>query len=133
VIGVSTVPPVPVGDDAPFGDVPVVATATRIDGVQVEARGPGELAGPGIAATIRVENRGDRPIDLAGMVVNATYGDAVPASPSGADPAAPLTGPLAPGATGEGVYVFQVPEGSADGVVVEVGYSGSANVVLIQG
>jgi hypothetical protein len=132
VVGTSTLPPVPVGEDAPFGDTPVVVTAQQVEPVQIEARGPGEVAGPGVRVTVRAENRGADPVDLAGLVVNATYGDAVPASQSSTDPAAPLTGALAPGASAEGVYVFQVPDGAGGPVVIEVGYSGSSNVVLIR-
>jgi hypothetical protein len=132
VAGVATLPPVPVGEPAPFGDVALVARVVRIDPVQLEANGPGEVAGPGVSVTVELANDGPEPIDLSGVAVNGYYGDGVPAAASSADPAAPATGGLPPGGTGSGVYAFLVPEDGTGSFVVEVNYSGSANVVLVR-
>ena len=131
VIGISTLPPVPVGEPASFGGG-LVATVAQIDQLQLEARGPGEIAGPGVGVTVELKNESADPIDLGGVAVNASYGDGVPASSSGAAPAAPVTGALPAGETRRGVYVFQVPNEDAGSLVVEVNYNGSPNVVLIR-
>ena len=131
VVGVSTLAPVPVGQPAPFGDG-LVADVVRIDQLQLEARGPGEIAGPGVGVTVELRNESKDPIDLGGVVVNASYADGVPASASDSKPAAAATGSLPAGEKRQGVYVFQVPNEQAASLVVEVNYNGSPNVVLIR-
>lgn len=131
VIGISTLPPVPVGEPASFGGG-LVARVAQIDQLQLEARGPGEIAGPGVGVTVELKNESADPIDLGGVVVNASYGNGAPASASGAAPAAPASGALPAGETRRGVYVFQVPSEDAGSLVVEVNYNGSPNVVLIR-
>jgi hypothetical protein len=134
-IGISTLPPVPVGQAATFSDVKLAASVLTIDSVQLGANGPGEIAGPGVAATVQFSNESDKDIDLGGVTVNAYYGgtadDKVPAAPSDAAPAGPVSGSLAPQQTRSGVYVFQVPAGRTGSISVEVNYSGSADVVVV--
>ena len=45
--------------------------------------------------------------------MNAYYGDRTPASPSDAEPAGPVTGPLAPKESRSGVYVFDAAQRAA--------------------
>jgi hypothetical protein len=133
-IGISTLPPVPVGEAATFSDVRLAANVLKIDPVQLGANGPGEIAGPGVAATVWFSNESDKDIDLGGVTVNAYYrdgADKVPAAPSDAAPAGPVSGALAPRQTRSGVYVFQIPAGQAGSISVEVNYSGSADVVVV--
>ena len=131
-IGISTQPAVPVGSPGAFSDVKLVATVTKIDPVQVGATGPGEIAGTGLAATVRFSNESGKPVDLDGAVVNASYGNGVPAISSAEQPAAPASGALPPGQSRSGVYVFTMPERERETVTIEVNYSGSADVVLIR-
>jgi hypothetical protein len=131
VIGVSTLPPVLVGEPAPFGDG-LIANVVRIDQLQLEAHGPGEIAGPGVGVTVELKNESANPIDLGGIAVNASYRNGVPASASETAPAAAAAGALPPGETRRGVYVFQVPREDVGSLVVEVNYNGSPNVVLIR-
>ena len=130
-IGISTLPPVPVGEPAGFSDVKLGARVVKIDQVQLGANGPGEIAGPGVAATVEFSNESDKDIDLGGVTVNAYYGEKVPAPPSDAAPAGPVSGPLPPKQSKSGVYVFQVPAGQSGKLSVEVNYSGSADVVVV--
>lgn len=131
VAGTISLPPVPVGEPAPFTGG-LVATVTRVDDVELGAEGPGEVAGPGVAVTVALRNESGGPVDLGGVVVNAAYGDGLPASGSDSPPAAPASGTLPPGEGAEGVYVFGVPAGQAAGLLVEVGWSGSPDVVLVR-
>ncbi len=43
-----------------------------------------------------------------------------------------LSGALEPGASKQGVYVFQVPPSGQASLTVEINYSGSPNVVLVR-
>jgi len=131
VVGISTLPPVPVGEPAQFGDG-LVANVVKVDELQLEARGPGEIAGPGVGVTVELKNESTNPIDLGGIAVNASYANGVPAGASDATPSAAVAGALPPGETRQGVYVFQVPREDAASLVVEVNYNGSPNVVLIR-
>ncbi len=130
-VGVSSPAPVPVGEAAAFGEG-LVATVLTIEPVQVDARGPGEIAGSGAAVTLELVNDGTAPVDLGGIAVNAYFDDAVPATGNSAPPAAPVSGDLQPGDSRQGVYLFQLPAASIGSVVVEINYSGSPNVVLIR-
>lgn len=131
-IAISSLPPVPVGDPAPFGGG-LVAKVEKIDQIDVGAQGPGEIAGPGVAVTVGLSNESPDPIDLGGVVVNAFTGDGTPASSNDGAPAAPATGSLPPNESRQGVYVFQVSREDAPSLTVEISYSGSPNVVLIRG
>lgn len=127
VVGVITLPPVPVGQPAAFGGG-LVARVLSVADVELEARGPGEIGGPGAEVTVEFSNEAGEAVDLAGVVVNASYADGVPAGSSGLPPEA---GPLAPGETRQVVQRFQVPGGDAASLLIEIGFSGSPNVVLV--
>ena len=130
VAGVTTLPPVGVGDPAPLRNG-LVARVVTVAPAQIEARGPGEIAGPGSAVTVELTNESADPIDLAGLAVNAYSGDGVPAAASSSPPAAAATGQLAPGSTATGVYLFQVTTDSPE-LTVEINHSGSPDVALVR-
>jgi hypothetical protein len=97
--------------------------------VDVQARGPGETDGPGVAVAVEVVNGSNAAFDLGSVVVNASTGPELePAIPSDADPAVELRGSLAPGATAEGVYVFQTADDPGAGIVVDVSSGAAARV-----
>jgi hypothetical protein len=101
--------------------------------VVVDARGPGQVAGPGFAVRVSVKNGSATPFDLGGLAVNASYGaQASPASPTDAAPAAPMKGRLAPGADAVGTYVFTAPAG-ATGIRVEVVSNSAAEILVFRG
>lgn len=130
VAGITTLPPVAVGEPAPFGQG-LVARVVTVEPVQVEARGPGEIAGSGVAVTLELINESDADIDLDGIAVNSFYGDGIPATDNSAPPSAPVSGSLPPGESRQGVYLFQIPGDETDSVTVEINHSGSPNVVLV--
>ena len=130
-VAVTPLPPAPVGRDATLRTGVTVALAKVAD-VRVEASGPGEVAGPGVAVTIRVRNAGGEPFDLDGVAVNASYGDGTPANPGGSAQAAPLQGRLAAGKTAEGTYYFTVPAAQRSALKVEVSSSSAANIAVFE-
>ena len=93
--------------------VSIVSAAT----VQVEAQGPGEVGGPGVAVVIRVVNATKATVDLTGAKVTiATGAEQTPAAPAAAS-STPFASIAAPGDTAEATYVASVP---ADATLVTI-------------
>jgi hypothetical protein len=130
-VATRTLPPVPVGSRTPIAkDVLVAVTAVRT--VTVSATGPGETAGSAAAVTVEVRNSTDRAVDVGGFAVTASYGAGTPASPTGASPADPLTGSLAPQRTATGTYVFRLAADQVGSLVIEVSSNSSPNIVVVR-
>lgn len=129
--GVTTLPPVPAGREAVFGDG-LVASVSGYAPVSIKARGAGEISGSGVAVSLTLRNDSREPLELSGVAVTATYEGGTPAVPSAGDPAAPVSGKLRPGRTAKGTYVFAVPRAAAESLVVDVGFSGSRAVAVIR-
>lgn len=106
---------------------------TRIDRLTAQAQGPGEVSGPALALTVRVENRSDAPLDLGNVVVTLTGADAAPGESISSEPADPLQARLLPGRTTSGVYVFTIGEDSRDPITVAVTLVGGGTVLLYTG
>jgi hypothetical protein len=102
-----------------------------VEDVQIEARGPGEISGPGVAVRVAIVNKSGDPIDLNGSALNAAFGS-TPASPTAAPPTEPLQGVLEPSESAEGVYAFLKPAGAAGGLVITFEHSGSSDVVEVR-
>jgi len=131
-IAINTLPPVPVGSPTTFRDVGIAATVTDVEQVQLEARIPGETAGPGVGVTIELRNDTKAPVDLGGLAVNAYYGDGTPANANSSPPSAPASGSVQPGESGRGVYAFRIPAEQVSSLVVELNYNRSADVLTIR-
>ena len=125
----NTLPAVGVGTEADLGGNAFV-TVTKIEPTNLTANGPGEVSGPGVFVTVNVRNATDKPLDLAGLVVNAHYGDGTPAIPAALQRDA-LSGTVAPGESKSGVYAFSVPADQNSSVVVDVQHSSFPNVVIV--
>ncbi|MGY1805393.1 hypothetical protein ACI78T_19080 [Blastococcus sp. SYSU D00922] len=112
----------------------VVATLPSIEEIESSAQGPGNIAGPAIRVTVRIENGTADAVPLDGVSVNMYYGtDLTPASPLEDASRAPFNGTLAPGDSAEGIYVFSVPADERDSVTIEVGYVPGAPLLLFTG
>lgn len=127
-----TAPPVDLDDEAEIGEV--TARLARIEAIEGEADGPGEVAGPALRVTVELVNGGSEAADLTGLVVNLYHEpDATPAEMLIGSGSAWLEGSLAPGATATGVYVFTVPLEGRDLVQVTVFLTVDAPTVLFEG
>ncbi len=122
-------PPVPVGEDVAL-QADLTATVDGVEDVTITPRGPGDVAGPGEAVRLTLNNGTDEPVDLATLAVTATAPGDVPAIPSDDPSAEPLTGTLAPGEERAATYVFRVPEPGA-ALSIEVGVNTSSDVAVI--
>jgi hypothetical protein len=130
-VAITTAPPVRVGTTATLSNG-VKVQVSKINTVQVEASGPGDIAGDGVAVHLTVRNSSTKPFDLNGLAVTASYGKAQPASPGGASTGDLLTGSLKVGDKARGVYVFTVPKSKAGSVQVQVSSSASAAILIFK-
>lgn len=111
----------------------VTVTLAALDSITTTAELPGEIAGPGVAVTVRVVNAGSAAIDLSNVVVDLQDAAGTPAIPISTSPATPFTGSLAAGATADGVYVFTLPASYTGPATVSVTYTVDAPVVVFTG
>lgn len=112
----------------------VSASLVSLDAIEGTATGPGNIAGPALRITVRIENGTDEPVSLGGVVVDLASGrDLVPASPLDDPSAAPFAGTVAPGEHADGVYVFTIPEEDRGSVTVSVGYQAGAPLMVFTG
>jgi hypothetical protein len=115
--------PVPLDGTADTGDG-VTATLPSIEAIQGTANGPGNIAGPALRVTVRIQNGTGEPISVEGVAVNVYLGaELAPASPLDDPSQQAFTGLVQPGESADGVYVFTVPTDRRDAVTVEVGYA----------
>ena len=106
---------------------------TSIRAIHVGAVGPGEVAGPALAVTVRVANRTSRPLRLDSASVTLVDAAGQVGTPTPAPPASPLKGAVKPGATAQGVYVFNVPRSTRNMVNIFVSYSAGKPVAHFRG
>lgn len=106
---------------------------THVQTLNAKAQIPGEVAGPGVAFTILVDNGTTRALDVGSVVVTLTDDRGNPGSEMSAKPAKPLRGKLAPGASRKGVYVFTVDKGRRDPLSVNVTLAGATPVLVFKG
>jgi hypothetical protein len=119
-------------DEVPVEEVTV--SIARIEEIEGEATGPGDVAGPALRVTLRIVNETGADVPLDGVAVNGYYGaDRTPAPPLNDSSSVPFAGVLPSGETSEGVYVLRVPPAQRDQVLLEVGYRPGAPLVLFTG
>lgn len=124
----------PVGLDDPAGADGVTVELVAVEAIDGTGRGPGNVAGPAVRVTVRLDNGSAVPLDLFGVAVDLTHGEDRQPGPTLDDPsAAPFSGALAPGDSAEGVYVFRVPKDARNGVTVSVGPQPGAPYVVFTG
>lgn len=112
----------------------VTVSLASMEAIDGQATGPGDIAGPALRVTVRIENGSGAVIDLGGVTVNLGYGtDPTPATPLGDPSAEPFTGSLAPGRSATAVYVFGVPPSERGSVLVEVSHRPGAVRVVFTG
>lgn len=128
-VAITTAPAVTVGTTTKLSNG-VKVLVSKVVAVKVEASGPGDIAGDGVAIHLTVKNTSAKSFDLNGLAVTASYGTAQPASPGGAGTGDPLSGNLKAGKEAKGVYVFTVPKSKASSVEVQVSSDASPIIVV---
>lgn len=128
--------PVPLEQPTDFGNA-VEVVLTRVERVEVEARGPGQVAGPSIRVQLGLTNGSGEELDLSAVVVNLYAPDGTPGAPmeGSADGFVPLTGALLPGATAVGTYTLRLPDGVPEdaALYLTVGYDADVPTVVFEG
>ncbi|MFW3170539.1 hypothetical protein [Geodermatophilus sp. CPCC 206100] len=112
----------------------VVARIADLEAIDGTAVGPGNIAGPALRVTVRIENGTEEAVSLGGVAVNVSHGpDRTPASPLDDESQRAFDAMVQPGESADGVYVFSVPSDARDQVTVEVGYQAGAPLLLFTG
>lgn len=130
----SSLDPVGVDETADFG-TGVTARLVDLAAIRGEGVARGEVGGPALLVTIRLQNEGADVIPLSSVVVNAYHGsDATPAVALFTDERSdPLAGSLEPGGSARGTYVFVVPRSDRDSLLVTVSYEAGEPLVAFTG
>lgn len=112
----------------------VSARVTRIESVDGEARGPGEVAGPALRVTLEIKNSSKKDVAMSSALTNLYYGKKrLPASVLSGPGVEPFPASVAAGRTAAGRYVFGVPDRGRDPVVVEFSLTTDAPTVEFEG
>ena len=111
----------------------VTSAVVGIKSISGTASGPGEIAGPALEVTIRIDNGSAALLNLNGVAVNLANAKGDPASPLSSPPAAPFAGTLRPGASSAGTYVFSVGSALRNPVSISISYSTDTPVVVFVG
>ena len=112
----------------------VVVRVSRIESVDGEAQGPGEVAGPALRVSVEVENSSGEDVAMDLALTNLYYGrDRTPASTLSGPGARSLPGRLASGKKASGRYVFGVPAKGRNPLVVEFSLQADRPTILFEG
>lgn len=116
---------------SPDGTSAVVSDVQAIEG---SGTGIGNVGGPALRVSLRIENGSAEPLPLAAVVVELFHsGGSVPASPLEDPSRNAFSGDLAPGESADGAYVFSVPLDGRDLVRVSVAYRPGAPFLVFTG
>jgi hypothetical protein len=124
--------PVPLTGTARYGGG-VTGLITEVSGVDAKAQGPGEVAGPAVQVTVRIDNGSTHRISLGDVVVNVYNAANDPGVPVSTYVNQSLRGSLAPGRHANGTYAFTLPLAGRNPVTVSVSYSPAAPIALFVG
>jgi hypothetical protein len=125
-------PAVALGAVGNFGNR-VTVHVTSIKAGTAHARGPGEVTGPALFLTLRMDNASAKAINLDNMVVALEGSKHAPGTQMSAPPARRFAGSLPAGSHAAAVYVFTLPTGQRHPVTVKVSYTTEAPVVVFVG
>lgn len=111
-----TVEPVEVALDESAEPMSGVSIAVSdLESVEGEPRGPGEVAGPALRATVSITNSTDDEVDLRRAVLTLLAGeDESPATEVSGPGGSPFPASVGPGETASGTFVFTVPLAQRD-------------------
>ncbi|VXB73896.1 hypothetical protein [Plantibacter sp. T3] len=125
----------PVGlDQAAVAASGVGAAITKLESIQGEAVGAGDISGPSIRVTIALTNGTSADLDTAFIAVNAYSGpDETPANLLVKPGGKPFAGVIAPGGTQEAVLIFAIPEADRADVKITLDYQAGQPSLVFQG
>jgi hypothetical protein len=115
---------------------PSNAVSVRISTIKpitAKAQLPGEVAGPALALTVKIDNQSPQRVDLGSVLVTLADSSGAPGGEMSARPARPLKGRLASQKSASGVYVFTVDEDRRDPIMVLVTLAGETPVLAFKG
>lgn len=124
-------PPVPLDAAADYGDG-TTARVVGLEAVRADARGVGEVSGPGVAVVVEL-TAGGKQVDLGDVIVNL-YGPSGAAAPvvTGDERHAPFQGVLRAGSSARATYVLRPAEPDAPARIT-VAYSGAVPAATFEG
>ncbi|UYG17427.1 DUF4352 domain-containing protein [Brachybacterium huguangmaarense] len=106
---------------------------TKIETITVEAKLPGETAGPAVRVTVSVQNKGDESLDVNSAVVTLSADDGgYGVGTTAGDPHA-LQGSVEPGSTATGTYVFMLDPAKDREVTISVNYAAGDPIAVFTG
>lgn len=112
----------------------VTVSIAKVESVAGKAVAPGEISGPAVRLTVKVNNGTSTGLNLGLTAVNAYIGPPqVPAGTLMKPGGRPLTGTLAPGMSAEGIYLFQIPVSQRKDVTVTVDYGAGVQTLVFRG
>lgn len=129
---VTTAPPVDLSKTASDA-TGLKLSLTKVQRIQAQAQGPGEISGPALAVTVKVQNGSSRAVPLNNFLVSLSDARSDPGTPMTASPASPLNGSLPPGQSSTGTYVFSVKTAARTRVSISVTYEADSPVIVFTG
>jgi hypothetical protein len=112
----------------------ITAAVSAVEAIDGTAVGPGNIGGPALRVTVRIDNGTAEPVALGGVAVDLAYGsELTPASPLDDPSQDPFAGTVPAGGSAEGVYVFTVPADARASVTLSVGYQAGAPFLVFTG
>ncbi len=106
---------------------------TSVKAVGTKARLPGEVSGPGVAVTVRVDNRSTKAVALGGAVVGLVDAADLPGTVMSGPPSKRLPSRVEAGRSAQGVYVFAVAADHRKSVTVTVSTVAEQPVLQFRG
>lgn len=106
----------------------VAVEVVHVEKLEVTAQTPGEVAGPAVAVTVRIDNGSSTDLAVGSVIVTVqaeTFG-----LPTTSEPSAPMMGVLDPGSSATGTYVFLLPEDDRDRLAITVEHAAGAPVAI---
>lgn len=112
----------------------VSVSLAKVESVDGKAVAPGEISGPAVRLTVKINNGASSQLDLGLTVVNAYTGkNKVPAGTVVLPGGRPFAGKLAPGQSADGVYLFVIPKSQRQDVSVAVDYGAGVETMVFRG
>ena len=112
----------------------VRGSLVSVEAIDAQATGRGNVAGPALRVTVRIQNDTGSALSLDEVSVNLSFGPAgTPASPIEDSSQRAFPGTLPAGESADGTYVFSVPVDQRGDVTIQVGYRAGAPIAVFSG